>query len=232
MAENLIISGGIFHPFEETSAALSGLFDRLDIRSTISMDVEDALSKLNRYDLLTVNCLRWRMIQAERHEPYREEWAMELSQAGRNAISEFLARGGGLLGLHTASICFDTWPEWQDLLGATWDWEDSFHPVISDITVEVATGAHPIVDGLVDFTLHDEVFHHLTTAGDAPALLHAELDDGRQPLLWARQVGSGRAVYDALGHGPESLENPSHARILQRAALWALGRSDADIGAL
>jgi len=226
VAENLIISGGIFHPFEETSEALRQQFETLGIRSTISMDIEGALAELGGYNMLTVNCLRWRMIQAERHAPYRDEWAMELSPAGRDAISSFVTGGGAMLGLHTASICFDTWPEWRSLLGAAWDWDRSYHPPISDIQVEVRADAHPIVSGLADFALHDEVFHHLTPAGDSESLLFAELDDGRQPLLWARGVGSGRVVYDALGHGPESVNHPVHARILRRAALWALGRPD------
>ncbi|MBI1181761.1 MAG: ThuA domain-containing protein [Alphaproteobacteria bacterium] len=231
MTRNLIITGGIFHPFEDTSAALSAQLSPLGVVSTVSSDIEEALAELDRYDLLTVNCLRWRMIQAERHAPYRDEWAMELSASARDAVSRFVREGGALLGLHTAGLCFDTWPEWQTLLGATWDWDRSYHPPLGDVEVEVRTDAHPIVAGLADFDTQDEVFHHLTSADDAESLLFAELDDGRQPLLWARQVGKGRAVYDALGHSPRSIEHPVHARILRRAALWALGRPDAEVAA-
>ncbi len=235
MNKNLIISGGIFHPFDETSAALAGLFDGLDIRSTITTDLEDALASLGQYDLVTVNCLRWRMIQHDKYIPFREEWAMELSDEGRAALENHVTSGGGLLGLHTASICFDTWPGWKDLLGVAWNWEKSFHPDISDIQVGVAADAHPIVAGLEDFALHDEIYHYLTPAGDAPALLFATAgdgaDDGVQPLMWARQVGAGRAVYDSLGHDAASINHPTHARILRRSALWALGR-DEEVGAI
>ena len=43
------------------------------------------------------------------------------------------------------------------------------------------------------------------------------------PLLWARTVGSGRVVYDALGHHVASYAVPEHRRIVQRAARWAAG---------
>lgn len=231
MNTNLIISGGIFHPFDETSAALAGLFDGLDIRSNITMDLEDALATLDQYDLVTMNCLRWRMIQHDKYIPFRDEWAMEISDAGRGALQNHVAAGGGLLGLHTASICFDTWDGWKDLLGVAWNWEKSFHPEIGDIEVAVAADAHPIVAGLEDFGLHDEIYHHLAPADDAPGLLFAEADEGIQPLMWARQVGAGRAVYDSLGHDAASINHPTHARILRRSALWVLGR-DEEMGAV
>ena len=231
MAKNLIISGGIYHPFDETSAALAELLQPLGVASTITEDIEGALADLSSYDMVTMNCLRWRMIQHEKYIPFRDEWAMELSQAGRDALTNFVNGGGALLGLHTASICFDTWPGWKDLLGVMWAWGRSHHPDIGTIHVDVAADAHPIMAGVQPFEVHDEIYHHLAPADDAPGLLFAEADEGVQPLMWARQVGQGRAVYDSLGHGAESVNHPSHARILQRSALWLLGR-DHEIGAV
>jgi type 1 glutamine amidotransferase len=156
---------------------------------------------------------------------------MELSPEGRAALERHVTQGGGLLGMHTASICFDTWPEWGQLLGAQWHWGRSHHPDIGDIHVDVASDAHPIVDGIQGFDIYDEIYHHLDSDGSAPGLLSAEAEEGSQPLMWARQVGAGRAVYDSLGHDVSSLENPTHARIIRRAALWTLGRDD-EIGTI
>jgi len=231
MAKNLIISGGIYHPFDETSAALAALMAPLGVQSTITEDIEGALQSLDEYDLVTLNCIRWRMIQNDKYIPFRDEWAMELSETGRQSLHDHVHKGGGLLGMHTASICFDTWPEWKDLLGVMWHWNRSFHPEIADINVEIADGAHPIVKGLQGFELFDEIYHHLAPADDAPGLLFAKADEGRQPLMWARDVGKGRVVYDSLGHDASSIAHPTHARILQRSVLWALGR-DAEIGAI
>jgi type 1 glutamine amidotransferase len=231
MTRNLIISGGIYHPFDETSMALAALMDPLGVQSTISEDIEGALQNLDDYDLVTMNCIRWRMIQNEKYVPFRDEWAMELSDAGRTALHDHVHKGGGLLGMHTASICFDTWPEWKDLLGVMWQWGRSHHPEISDITVDVAPDAHPIVAGIEGFELFDEIYHHLAPADAAPGLMFAEADEGRQPLMWARDIGKGRVVYDSLGHDAASITHPTHQRILQRSVLWALGR-DSELEAI
>ena len=66
---------------------------------------------------------------------------------------------------------------------------------------------------------------------NGPGLLFAEADEGRQPLMWAREVGKGRVVYDSLGHDTGSITHPTHSRILKRSTLWALGR-DAEMEAI
>ena len=66
MRKNLIISGGIFHPFEDTSKSLSKIMSDLDYQSEITMDIEEAFRNLEDYDLLTLNALRWRMLNHEK----------------------------------------------------------------------------------------------------------------------------------------------------------------------
>ena len=107
--KNLILTGGIFHPFDEAASALDQLLIQEGFDSEITQDIEDGLKKLDqdRYDLLTVYTLRWSMQTGEKYEPYRDQWALILSETGRQAIWKFLERGGGILALHTAAICFD-----------------------------------------------------------------------------------------------------------------------------
>jgi type 1 glutamine amidotransferase len=42
-------------------------------------------------------------------------------------------------------------------------------------------------------------------------------------LLWAREYGRSRIVYDALGHDTRSYDSQAHRELIRRAALWALG---------
>lgn len=231
MAENLILTGGIFHPFEEASAALAETLEEVGVHSTITQDVEQGLKTLERYDLLTVYALRWRMIQHEKYVPYRDEWQFSLSRDGQEAIRSFVERGGGLLGLHTASICFDDWPEWGSILGGAWDWGRSFHPELGPIEIKVNANVHPITTGIDDFTIKDEIYHYLALEPDVKALLTAEAEDGPQTLFWARNFGQGRVVYDSLAHDADSVRHASHQRILKRAALWAIKRPDTEVEA-
>lgn len=230
---NLIITGGIFHPFEDASAALASVLGRVGIESDITLDVEGGLASIGSYDLLTIFALRWRMLNHEKYIPYRDEWAFELSSAGQKAITSHVQKGGGLLALHTASICFDTWPAWRDVLGGIWVWDQTFHPPLGSISVEPAEDEHAILNGAQGFTLSDEVYHHLERVPDAVPLLkaHVEGSDESHTVGWSNTFGDGRVVYDALGHDAASIEQTDHAQFLRRAALWALGQSDENVRA-
>jgi type 1 glutamine amidotransferase len=154
---------------------------------------------------------------------------VSLTAAARAALAAHLRAGGGLLGVHTASICFDDWPEWGEALGGRWIWGHSGHPPLGPpVTVRVAA-VHPLVDGVGDFTIVDEVYGDLERSADVTGLLTAAQpgepgepgeSGAAQPLLWAREHEGGRVVYDALGHHPASYEVPQHREILRRAIRW------------
>jgi type 1 glutamine amidotransferase len=226
-ARNVLLTGGIFHPFHATSSHLSQRFAGLGIETEIFEDVEAGLAQVRETKpaLLTMNLLRWRMI-GEKYDPYRDEHCFELSQEGARTIEEHVDAGGALLALHTAPICFDSWRGWGDVLGADWVWGESYHPPLGPVHVEPTAEAHPITNGLGDFDVTDEVYTKLRLRDDVVGLLEARPGDGApaQPLLWARSIGRGRVVYDALGHDLASLIEHTHACVIARAALWTLGR--------
>ena len=232
-ARNLLLTGGIVHPFESAAPALAGVLRRHGIESTVTEDIEGGLADLarDRFDLLTIYALRWSM-KDDKYAAHRARWALTLSSAARAAIVTHVQSGGGLLGVHTASICFDDWPEWRSLLGGTWVWGQSGHPPLCPVDVHITKPDHALVRGLTDFTLTDEVYGDLALEADVTPLLQATAigaNRGTHPMLWERSVGRGRVVYDALGHDATSIEHPVHARILARCALWARGRPEADV---
>lgn len=234
MARNIILTGGHTHPFDTAAPALAALLAECGIESTISEDIEAGLVALDmtRPELLTLYALRWRMLGSEKHVPFRARWGFSLSAGGRAAIASHLARGGGLLALHTAIICFDDWPAWKQIIGGVWVWGRSGHPPYGKVQVEPEDGENPLLRGLSGFTLDDEVYGDLDFEPGVRALMRARAETGNwQPVLWTRVVGGGRVAVDALGHDAGAFAHPVHRRIVARAALWALGRSDVDIGA-
>ena len=62
-ARNLLLTGGIVHPFESAAPALAGVLRRHGIESTVTEDIEGGLADLarDRFDLLTIYALRWSM---------------------------------------------------------------------------------------------------------------------------------------------------------------------------
>lgn len=190
------------------------------MESEVTDDIEGGLAGLDGggHRLLTVNALRWRMLD-ERYAADRPRWGFRLSDAGRAALLGYLGGGGSLLAVHTAAICFDDWPEWGDIVGAAWVWGASAHPPPGPVAVRLG-GSHPIVAGLDDFTVVDEVYGFMAVRPDVVPLAGAAHGGAEHPLLWARRFGPARVVYDALGHDAASLSHPVHRTILQRAARW------------
>ncbi|WP_449063880.1 ThuA domain-containing protein [Planomonospora algeriensis] len=216
MARNLILSGGPFHDFPATSAALAETLAEVGVESDVTDDITGGLADAPEYALITVNALRCRMTP-DHLAPHRDRWGLELPPQARTALLDHLERGGGLLCMHAASICFDDWQGWPRVLGGRWEWPKSHHPPLGWTTVRVH-GDHPIVEGLRDFDLVDEVYSDLTILPDVTPLASSM----GQPLVWARPVRRGRLVYDALGHDTRSYDNPVHRTLLRRAAQWLL----------
>ncbi|WP_055481677.1 ThuA domain-containing protein [Sphaerimonospora mesophila] len=220
MVRNLILSGGVAHDFPATSAALAEVLAEVGVRSEITEDVAGALAEPPEVELITVNAFRWRM-DGHDFADQRDRWRFETPPAARTALLDHLDRGGGLLCVHTASLCFDDWPEWVEILGGAWRWGRSYHPPIGPAAVEIGTG-HPIVDGLPDFEVIDEVYTDLDVVPGVEPLATAH----GQPMLWARAVRHGRVAYDALGHDLRSYENPVHRELIRRTARWLVDRVD------
>lgn len=213
MKRNLFLSGGIYHPFAETSASIANHLAGAGVSSEIC-GLADGLERLGEedFDLLTVNALGFSMTQAEKYAPLRGEYAFAPSDADKAAIRAHVNSGRGLLGIHTAAICFDTWPEWRDLLGVAWVWGSSHHPAPDYLEVAGEGG---------DFRIWDELYSDLWIAPDARVLATARLRDQEiaQPVMTVRD----RSVYLALGHDMTATQNTGFKQLLDRAATIALG---------
>src|SRR6185437_11488462 len=224
MVRNLILSGGIGHPFADAAQALADLLCEIDVASEITEDIEGGLASLagGEFRLLTVYALRWRMLTGDKYAPHREKWAFSLSQNGRRNLAEFVTRGGGLLALHTAAICFDDWPQWKDLLGGAWVWGRSAHLPLGPIRFSARPASNFITAGVETFALRDEVYGNLDLTPDVEPLLVGSDSGGTWPVLWTRQAGAGRVVTDLLGHDRATIEQAVHRRILTRSVQWLL----------
>lgn len=173
-------------------------------------------------DVLVVNALRWRML-ADRYEQWREEWAYHTSPRTKSAITDFVRRGGGLVGNHTAPICFDDWPEWVDVMGGGWVWDVSSHPPLGPVSATIVDLEHPVTRGVSPaVVLDDEVYGDLELR-DVKVLATARRtpDDRQQPVVWTHQFGSGRVAYVCFGHDVTSLRHPDVSKLIEQAVQWA-----------
>lgn len=225
--KNLIVTGGMYHPFEESAQTLAMLLADVGFASEVTSDPDAGFARLadGSYDLLTVYCLRWTMPQ-DRFVDDRAQWAYHLSKAARETITRHLQQGRGIFALHTAAVSFDDWPGWRDVVGAGWTWGHSFHPPLGTVHVQPTGRSHPIVGDIGAFSLVDEAYTNMDRRPGLQPLLEVRADSQTEfsPCLWTREHGGGRVVYDALGHDSASLLQAQHKDIVQRCALWAAGQ--------
>ena len=217
----IILSGGIFHDFDRMTAAAAGILAGAGFEAEIvSHPAELAQALARPADLVVVQALRWRMLGHEKYEPYRADWAYEAGADLIAALDGHVARGGGVMALHTGCISFDDWPGWRGILGGGWVWGESFHdPGLEPVTVTPAD--HPVTQGVAAFTITDELYQKLDLAPGITILAEGRTAGGAtHPVVWAHE-GQGRAVTITTGHDLTSVTQPDHARLLAQAALWA-----------
>ena len=223
MVRNLILAGGPYHPVAETGVPLAAILREAGMDSEVTADVEAGLARLARgeFERLTVACVRWTLTQSERYAPFRAEWALSLSPAGRAAVGDYVASGRGLLALHGAPISFDDWPDWPKLLGVGWRWGVSHHPPCAPAELRSAA-EHPITAGLQPFTVRDEIYSALDVEPWMRPLAearHPEMQEWR-PVVFAGERDGCRRAWCGFGHDAASLSNPAHRALIVRAGRW------------
>lgn len=236
MPRNLLLTGGPpSHDFAALAQTTTVALGRDGIETATVDNIDAFVDRLSdpdhRPDLITVLTLRFTMAHP-RYDDLRERWAETTTERTRQAISSYVASGGGLLAVHTACVCFDDWAGWGELLGTSWDWERSSHEPVGDAVIDLAGPSHPITHEVQSFAVTDEIYESLGARSDAQTLLSCERAGAAQPVLWVRSHGDGRVVVDTLGHSTESLTLTAHDLVLRRSAQWVLGASDNAVRAL
>lgn len=218
----LILSGAgryadPWHPFAETSALIGEILGAAGFDTEISEQTDARLAALADHrhsetgggvDLLVVNLGR----------PAGPEPTADA--AARAGLLAYVAGGGPVLSMHVSATSLPGVPEWEEIMGGTWLRGTTMHPPLADAHVRVWPERHPIVAGLHDFELEDELYSFLRVSATVTVLAAHELDGVEHPLIWVRQSGASRTVYDALGHDARSFASSEHRALLARAARW------------
>ncbi|WP_285240536.1 ThuA domain-containing protein [Pseudarthrobacter sp. MEB009] len=210
-----------WHPFAETSAALADLLREAGFDAVLPPDVDAALAALADLpgaDLPALLAINVGLPRDGAPSPGTPQAAAGLSR--------WLRLGRPLLASHSSATSFTDLPEWEDGLGGRWIRGTSMHPDYGPAAISVRPESGPVVAGIPDFVLPDEKYSYLRTAPGITVHathVHNGLD---HPTVWslerpgAGSGGSGRTVYDALGHDAASYASPEHRRLLRQAIGW------------
>ena len=142
----------------------------------------------------------------------------------------FLKAGKGLLVLHHAIANYQSWPEYEKIIGGRYylaktlvngvEKAQSTYQHDVDFPVKIADLDHPVTRGLKDFTIHDETYGLFDMGTNSHLLLTADVPTSAKNIGWCKTYGPARVVYLQLGHDHQSWDNPSYRQLLAQALRW------------
>lgn len=141
-----------------------------------------------------------------------------LNDAQQTALMDFVRRGGGFAGVHSATDTEYDWPWYGQLIGAYFASHPS-NPGVRQGRLLVRTAGHPATSALpATWTRADEWYDFRDVQPGSTVLLDVDEtsyktpaeNPARQPhpIAWFRTFDGGRAFYTALGHTNESWSEP------------------------
>ncbi len=160
-----------------------------------------------------------------------------LTLSQRRAFQRWLNAGGAFIGVHSSAgdpvYFWDWYPD--ALLGARFIGHP-MNPQFQPARIAV-NGAHPLARGLpAEWTMKDEWYSFRTNPRTIGAQVVLSLDEssykpdgpmgqnlrmGDHPIAWTNCLGKGRMFYAAIGHLPETYNDPHYAALLENAIAWA-----------
>lgn len=149
----------------------------------------------------------------------------QANEVQERALEKFVEEGGGVVALHHASA--NNSKAWIRMIGG------KFAGHIAGthkLNVVIADPKHPITAGVEPFTIVDEEYKHQLADVERKVLAkfreRPEKSDQKanMDIIWTREIGKGRVVYSALGHGKEAWSNPAWQKLTVQSILWAAGK--------
>jgi type 1 glutamine amidotransferase len=151
-----------------------------------------------------------------------------LNTAQEGAFERYIRRGGGFVGVHSATDTEYDWAFYGALVGAYF----SGHPDIQNATIQFEDAAHPVSALLPRPWMRRDEWYNFRQNPRGRVNVLATLDERTfiggtmapdHPIMWSHTYEGGRSFYTALGHTQESFSESPFTDHLGRAILWAAG---------
>jgi type 1 glutamine amidotransferase len=215
----LILSGQNNHDWQKTTPLLSQTLQQTGRFSVSTLNDPNQIddSMMQYFDVIVINWSAWPALKGARCNMVTEA-----------AIADFIQKKGkGLVVFHGASATHQDWPEYQKMVGATWDQEKSGNSAIYSFKVAVKNKEHPITKDMPDFWTTDELLHKLRLQPNVQILCTANSAKNQkgtgkdEPVVICTSFGAGRCFYNVLGHDTTAMQNVAWSTLMLRGIEWA-----------
>jgi type 1 glutamine amidotransferase len=160
---------------------------------------------------------------------------LDLDDSQKADLMSFIKEDGkGFIAIHSGTDTFYNWHEYGEMVGGYFDdhpWNTFNAPLV------VEDPAFPGMKHLAkSFTMKDEIYQTKTFSRDRVRVL-LRLDDSKLDLaskrvhrtdkdfavMWARDYGKGRVLYNGLGHVEAVWDRPDIQKMWIDQVKWAMG---------
>lgn len=209
----VLILSGPNHRFADSATVIHGFLSKAEgMDVTLSEDKNVLASPaLGQVDALVFGTGFMRM---EKGPDGANRRVPDLTLAQEDGLFDFVSGGKGLVGIHGTGWWIGG--RAVDLIGGHANW----HPPGLTFQVEIADAGHPVMQGVGNFEVEDEIY---MSAWDPKIhiLATAAWSGKAHPMAWVKSYGKGRVFYTTLGHGPGTFERPAMQQVMTQAVRWA-----------
>lgn len=211
----LLICDDFYHPGEVVSRGLQYLSGYGHTVDTVTDKTAIKPETLGAYDAVVI-------AKGNRLTKDNEPWFEPGVPVDEDGYRRYIEAGGALLMLHSGTTFRrESCPKMTALMGLRF----LGHPAQCPVRVHVADPAHPIAEGVEDFTLEADEHYQLELLDERSRIVFETVSDaGTQPGGLTREIGAGRMCVLTPGHNDSVFENPGYRKIIANALEWITGK--------
>lgn len=204
----IIVTGG--HDFAREP--FFQMFDSFTNLTWIEYVHPEALAKLRNVDLATFDAVVF------------YDMPKTITDDEKISYYRLLKAGKGLLFLHHSICAYQDWPDYESIVGGKYyekkkneKFGASSYQHDVDFYVQIVHPTHPVVKGIDEFVLSDEVYGNMEVIPEIYPLLSTDHPKSNILIGWTLTKDKSRIVYIQPGHDKKSWENENYRRLVKQA---------------
>jgi len=157
------------------------------------------------------------------------------NEGQKKAFEQFMEKGKGFVGIHSAADFEHEWPWYGKLVGGYF----KTHPASQEATIKIEDASHPAMkpfEGGKTYSRFDEWYTfkenprknvHVLAALDETSIKKTDNDNwkmGDHPFIWWQENKGSRSFYTGFGHTHEDFQDKVIVEHIRQAINWAAKR--------